>query len=87
MKKYLQNFIINLIKDRLLDIIDDRTYDDRQEIEGVRRDLDDCQHNLESELYDKPSFYDMEEQLGELVTNEMADVIKRLEELESKIES
>jgi hypothetical protein len=87
MKKYLQNFIINLIKDRLLDIIDDRTYDDRQEIEGVRRDLEDCQHNLESELYDKPNFYDMETQVEELVNNEMADVIERLEKLESKIES
>ena len=87
MKKYLQNFIINLIKDRLLNIIDDRTYDDRQEIEGVRRDLEDCQNNLESELYDKPSFYDMETQVEELVNNEMANLIERLEELESKIES
>ena len=46
MKKYLQNFIINLIKDRLLDIIDDRTYDDRQELEGVRQDLNDYQYYI-----------------------------------------
>ena len=41
-KKWLANLITYIILDRLLNIIDDRTYDDRQELEGLRADFDDC---------------------------------------------
>jgi len=35
------------------------------------------------DLNDRPTFYDMEDQVGELVNNEMADVVERLEKLEN----
>lgn len=41
------------------------------EVDGMRMDVD-----------DKPNFYDMETQVEELVDNEMADLIERIEALE-----
>ena len=85
MKKYLQNFIINLIKDRLLDIIDDRTYEDRQELEGVRQDLNDYQYSLdilEHNIEDSIQYSDYEE-----LQSELQELENKLQELEVSIES
>ena len=62
----------------MLNIIDDRNYDDRQR-EELDRDLN-CQNNLN--LYGKPSFYDMETQVENLVNN--SSKFERLE-LEIKL--
>jgi len=85
MKKYLQNFIINLIKDRLLDIIDDRTYEDRQELEGLRADIEGCQStadNLEYNIEDTIKYSDYEE-----LQSELQELENKLQELEVSIES
>jgi len=85
MKKYLQNFIINLIMDRLLNIIDDRTYDDRQELEGIRQDLDDYKFladNLEYSIEDLIKYSDYEE-----LQSKLQELENKLEELEVSIES
>ena len=55
--------------------LDKELQDNIEETECQRTDLD-----------DRPTFYDMESQVEELVNNEMADVIERLEKLEDKNE-
>ena len=77
-KKWLANLITYIILDRLLKIIDDRTYDDRQELEGLRADFDDCQStvdNIEYNVEDTIKYSDYEELKSEL------------EELKNKLES
>ena len=77
-KKWLANLITYIILDRLLNIIDDRTYDDRQELEGLRADFDDCQStvdNIEYNVEDTIKYSDYEELKSEL------------EELKNKLES
>ncbi len=77
-KKWLANLITYIILDRLLKIIDDRTYDDRQELEGLRADFNDCQStvdNIEYNVEDTVNYSDYEELKSEL------------EELKNKLES
>ena len=77
-KKWLANLITYIILDRLLNIIDDRTYDDRQELEGLRADFEDCQStvdNIEYNVEDTVKYSDYEELKSEL------------EELKNKLES
>ena len=77
-KQMIADFLRKLIK--LDDYIDDRVFTEIDKlndyIEEHRTDLD-----------DRPNFYDMESQVEELVNNEMADVIERLEKLEDKDEN
>ena len=77
-KKWEANLITYIILDRLLKIIDDRTYDDKQELEGLRADFDDCQStvdNIEYNVEDTIKYSDYEELKSEL------------EELKNKLES
>jgi len=77
-KKWLANLITYIILDRLLKIIDDRTYDDRQELEGLRADFDDCQStvdNIEYNVEDTMKYSDYEE------------LKSKLEELENRLEN
>tara|TARA_X000001388_G_scaffold23466_1_gene15955 strand:+ start:1049 stop:1300 length:252 start_codon:yes stop_codon:yes gene_type:complete len=77
-KKWLANLITYIILDRLLKIIDDRTYDDKQELEGLRADFHDCQStvdNIEYNVEDTIKYSDYEELKSEL------------EELKNKLES
>ena len=77
-KKWLANLITYIILDRLLNIIDDRTYDDKQELEGLRADFEDCQStvdNIEYNVEDTIKYSDYEELKSEL------------EELKNKLES
>ena len=77
-KKWLANLITYIILDRLLKIIDHRTYDDRQELEGLRADFNDCQStvdNIEYNVEDTVKYSDYEELKSEL------------EELKNKLES
>ena len=80
MKQMIANFLRRLIK--LDDYIDDRVF---TEIDSLVRELEELRSSVDSneiELNDRPNFYDMESQVEELVGNEMADVITRLEALE-----
>ena len=75
-KKMLKKFLgIDELENQLTQL-DKELQDNIEETECHRTDLDD-RHN----------FYDMESQVEELVNNEMADVIERLETLEDKNES
>ena len=77
-KKWLANLITYIILDRLLKIIDDRTYDDKQELEGLRADIEGYQltaDNLEYNIEDTVKYSDYEELKSEL------------EELKNKLES
>jgi hypothetical protein len=90
--KYLRQMIADFLRKliKLDDYIEDRVFteirdlatciDNRAEdIEEIR----DLANSNESELNDRPTFYDMEDQVGELVTNEMADIVERLDKLEN----
>ena len=50
--------------------------------EELLQEVKELSESNEYELNDRPDFYDMESQVEELVGNEMADVITRLEALE-----
>ena len=50
--------------------------------EELLQEVKDLSESNDYELNDRPNFYDMESQVEELVGNEMADVITRLEALE-----
>ena len=50
--------------------------------EELLKEVTELSASNEYELNDRPNFYDMESQVEELVGNEMADVITRLEALE-----
>lgn len=50
--------------------------------EELLQEVKDLSESNEYELNDRPNFYDMENQVEELVNNEMADVIERIEALE-----
>ena len=50
--------------------------------EELLQEVKDLSESNEFELNDRPNFYDLESQVEELVGNEMADVITRLEALE-----
>jgi|TARA_R100000149_G_C5770504_1_gene71106 predicted DNA binding CopG/RHH family protein len=50
--------------------------------EELLQEVKDLSESNEYELNDRPNFYDMESQVEELVGNEMADVIERIEALE-----
>lgn len=72
-KKMLKKFLgIDELENQLTQL-DKELQDNIEETECHRTDLD-----------DRPNFYDMESQVEELVNNEMADVIERLEKLEDK---
>ena len=50
--------------------------------EELLQEVKELSESNEYELNDRPNFYDMESQVEELVNNEMADVVTRLEALE-----
>ena len=50
--------------------------------EELLQEVKELSESNEYELNDRPNFYDMESQVEELVNNEIADVITRLEALE-----
>jgi len=85
MKQIIANFLRKLIK--LDDYIEDRVF---TEVERLEREIEVVNELTDSngvDLNDRPTFYDMESQVEELVNNEMADVIERLEKLEDKDEN
>ena len=84
MKQMIAIFLRKLIK--LDDYIEDRVFTEIRDlgtcIDNRAEDIDEVRDLVESELNDRPTFYDMESQVEELVNNEMADVYERIEALE-----
>ena len=89
--KYIRQMIADFLRKliKLDDYIEDRVFTEIRDlatcIDNRAEDIDevrDLANSNECELNDRPNFYDMESQVEELVGNEMADVITRLEALE-----
>ena len=80
-KKWLANLITYIILDRLLKIIDDRTYDDKQELEGLRADFDDCQSTVDNIEW---NFNNVEDTIK---YSDYEELKSELEELKNKLES
>ena len=80
MKQKIANFLRKLIK--LDDYIDDRVVTEIEQLEELLQEVKELSESNEYEINDRPNFYDMESQVEELVNNEMADVVTRLEALE-----
>lgn len=80
MKQIIANFLRKLIK--LDDYIEDRVFTEIERLEREIEEVRDLANSNECELNDRPNFYDMESQVEELVNNEIADVITRIEALE-----
>jgi len=80
MKQIIANFLRKLIK--LDDYIDDRVLSEIERLEREIEEIRDLANSNEYELNDRPSFYDMESQVEELVNDSMADVYERIEALE-----
>ena len=91
--KYLRQMIADFLRKliKLDDYIEDRVFteirdlatciDNREEdIEEIR----DLANSNESELNERPTFYDIECQVEELVNDSLEDIVKRLEKLEDK---
>ena len=50
--------------------------------EELLQEVKDLSESNEYELNDRPNFYDLESQVEELVINELADIVERIEALE-----
>ena len=81
-KQTIADFLRKLIK--LDDYMNDRVFTEVERLEAEIEVVNDLTNSNEADLNDRPTFYDMESQVEELVNNEMADVIERLEKLEDK---
>jgi hypothetical protein len=84
-KQMIADFLRKLIK--LDDYIEDRVFTEVERLEREIAIVNELTDSNGLDLNDRPTFYDMESQVEELVNNEMADVIERLKKLEDKNES
>ena len=84
--KYLRQTIADFLRKliKLDDYIEDRVFTDIERLEKEIEVVSELTDSNGLDLNDRPTFYDMESQVEELVNNEMADVIERLEKLEDK---
>jgi conjugal transfer/entry exclusion protein len=89
MKQIIANFLRKLIK--LDDYIADRVFTDIERLEAEIEVVNDLANSNESELNDKPTFYDMESQVEQLVSDwvndALEDIVERLKKLEDKNEN
>jgi len=83
--KYLRQMIADFLRKliKLDDYIEDRVFTDIERLEKEIEVVNELTDSNGLDLNDRPTFYDMEDQVGELVNNEMADVVERLEKLEN----
>ena len=81
MKQTIANFLRKLIK--LDDYIEDRVFTDIERLEREIEVVNELTDSNGLDLNDRPTFYDMEDQVGELITDEMADIVERLDKLEN----
>jgi len=96
LKQMIADFLRKLIK--LDDYIEDRVF---TEIKDLATCIDNCEEDInevrnladsnERELNDVPTFYDMETQVEQLVSDwvndSLQDIVERLKKLEDKIEN
>jgi len=90
MKQIIANFLRKLIK--LDDYIEDRVFTEIRDlgtcIDNRAEDIDEVRDLVESELNDRPTFYDMESHVehvfGDSTIDVIEDITKRLKKLEDK---
>jgi len=98
--KYLRQMIADFLRKliKLDDYIEDRVF---TEIKDLATCIDNCEEDInevrnladsnERELNDVPTFYDMETQVEQLVSDwvndSLQDIVERLKKLEDKIEN
>ena len=88
-KQMIADFLRKLIK--LDDYMNDRVFTEVERLEAEIEVVNDLANTNESELSDRPTFYDMECQVESLVSdwvNEaLEDIVERLKKLEDKDEN
>tara|TARA_R100000700_G_C3095193_1_gene94740 strand:- start:168 stop:428 length:261 start_codon:yes stop_codon:yes gene_type:complete len=86
MKQIIANFLRKLIK--LDDYIEDRVFTDIERLEAEIEVVNDLAEEHETELNDRPTFYDMETHVehvfGDSTIDVIEDITKRLKKLEDK---
>ena len=85
-KQTIADFLRKLIK--LDDYIEDRVFTEIRDlatcIDNREEDIDELRDLVESELNERPTFYDMETHVEHTVNDGLTDVIERLKKLEDK---
>jgi len=83
--KYIRQMIADFLRKliKLDDYIEDRVFTDIERLEREIEVVNELTDSNGLDLNDRPTFYDMEDQVGELITDEMADIVERLDKLEN----
>ena len=86
MKQIIANFLRKLIK--LDDYIEDRVFTDIERLEREIEVVNELTDSNGVDLNDRPTFYDMESQVEQLVSDwvndALEDIVERLKKLEDK---
>ena len=88
-KQMIADFLRKLIK--LDDYIEDRVFTEVERLEREIEVVNELTNSNGLDLNDRPTFYDMEDQVGSLVSDwvndALEDIVERLEKLEDKDEN
>tara|TARA_A100001388_G_scaffold277263_1_gene267705 strand:+ start:6324 stop:6593 length:270 start_codon:yes stop_codon:yes gene_type:complete len=88
--KYLRQMVADFLRKliKLDDYINDRVFTEVERLEAEIEVVNDLANSNESELNERPTFYDIECQVEELVSDwvndRLQDIVERLEKLEKK---
>ena len=90
--KYLRQMIADFLRKliKLDDYIEDRVFTDIERLEKEIEVVSELTDSNGLDLNDRPTFYDMEDQVGSLVSDwvndALEDIVERLKKLEDKNE-
>ena len=91
--KYLRQMIADFLRKliKLEDYIEDRVFTDIERLEKEIEVVSELTDSNGLDLNDRPTFYDMEDQVGSLVSDwvndALEDIVERLKKLEDKNEN
>jgi len=91
--KYLRQMIADFLRKliKLDDYIEDRVFTDIERLEREIKVVNELTDANGLDLNDRPTFYDMEDQVGSLVSDwvndALEDIVERLKKLEDKNEN
>ena len=91
--KYLRQMIADFLRKliKLDDYIEDRVFTDIERLEKEIEVVNELTDSNGLDLNDRPTFYDMEDQVGSLVSDwvndALEDIVERLKKLEDKNEN
>ena len=91
--KYLRQMIADFLRKliKLDDYIEDRVFTDIERLEKEIEVVSELTDSNGLDLNDRPTFYDMEDQVGSLdsdwVNDALEDIVERLKKLEDKNEN